>query len=122
MKLLVSPQKKENWKINKEKFISQLKDIFEDIEITEIKDEKRNFCYEWKIESSNSFFYGLLDKQLNEVYFESNSISIIHKFSNFVRKFMPAESEILMYDEDFTTYTVLPYTGIEISEIMIFKK
>ncbi|CEN50394.1 hypothetical protein CCAN11_2140005 [Capnocytophaga canimorsus] len=35
---------------------------------------------------------------------------------------MPAESEILMYDEDFTTYTVLPYTGIEISEIMIFKK
>ncbi|MFJ1321898.1 hypothetical protein ACILDT_02680 [Capnocytophaga canis] len=56
MKLLISPQKKENWKINKEKFISQLKDIFEDIEITEIKDEKRNFCYEWKIESSNSFF------------------------------------------------------------------
>lgn len=63
-----------------------------------------------------------MDKQLNGVYFESNSILIIHKFSNFVRKFMPVESEILMYDEDFTTYTVLPYTGIEISEIMIFKK
>ena len=30
---------------------------------------------------------------------------------------MPVETEILMYDEDFTACMVLPYTGIEISEI-----
>ena len=63
MKALVSPQKKAEWKINKQEFILELQEKYNVIELNEITDIKRHYCYEWTIKEDNHFIEGMLDNR-----------------------------------------------------------
>ncbi len=120
MKLLISPQKKEDWKINKERFISGLKNLYQNAKFTinRIDSEKRYFCYEWTATIHEDFLEGMLDKDLNGVSFVTNSIEMAKNFSNFVRSEMPADSTILIYDTSFESSIVIPFEGISENDLL----
>ena len=59
MKVLVSPQKKAEWKINKQDFILELQKKYNVTNLKEITNTKRYYCYEWTIKENNHFLNGI---------------------------------------------------------------
>ena len=104
MKVLVSPQKKAEWKINKQDFILELQKKYNVTNLKEIASTKRYYCYEWSIKENNHFLNGMLDNSLNCVYIESDSMYLGCSFALWVRTFMPDYADIMLYDEDFINY------------------
>lgn len=117
MDVLMSPLKRVEWKINKQDFVSHLKHEYENIEIHEIKDEKRKYCYEWKIQSSTFFLEGLLDNTLNCVCVTTNSPEFGSKFVKWVRRFMPREENIVIYDKNYEKYMSIN-TNTQVDDII----
>ena len=102
MKAFISPYKVKEWKINKSEFIESLEKGFSKIEIKQINNENRRFCLKWSIKINDSIYIeGMLDKTLNCVYFETNDVEWGYTFSKWVRKFMPKDEEIIIYDESY---------------------
>lgn len=104
MKALVSPEKRAEWKINRQEFILELQEKYNVIELNEITDIKRHYCYEWTIKEDNHFIEGMLDNTLNCVCIETDSIDLCCSFALWVRTFMPDNADIMLYDEDFINH------------------
>ena len=107
MEALVSPEKRAEWKINRQEFILELQEKYNVIELNEITDIKRHYCYEWTIKEDNHFIEGMLDNTLNCVCIETDSIGLCCSFALWVRTFMPDNADIMLYDEDFINHIYL---------------
>lgn len=107
MEVLISPIKKAEWKINKVDFITHLTKKYRNVIIHEIKDERRKYCYEWKIQSDEFFLDGLLDKALNCVCITTNSPEFGSEFAKWVRNFMPKDEDIIIYDKSYENHILI---------------
>jgi hypothetical protein len=107
MKLFISPTHEVTWKINVDQFLLNLKKIYSNVDIHYIDNEKRKYLCDWNIKVDIFYLNGFLSKNLNSVVFDTNSLIKAKEFILLVRKSMPQEEEILIYDENFNKSVVL---------------
>ena len=107
MKLFISPTHKVDWRINTIFFLESIKYIYKNIRIQKITNPQRPYLYTWQVNDDNYFLEGSLSKDLNSIVFTTNNLHESLDFLKLCRICMPADENIIIYDEMYNNHLTL---------------